>query len=152
MANDFPAVTAVPVRDALDAVGHVVTNLVLGLRGATALTLLVALLVLGGALAAGHRNRVHDAVVLRCRAPAAAGFSAPMVENLLVGGATAVSGVAAGSAAAALVLTRVINLSFGWLPGPALGAAAAQSWPRYCSGCSAPLRRWGSAPRRCAEP
>ena len=48
LADDFPAVTAVRVRDALDAVGHVVTNLVLGLRGATALTLVVALLVLGG--------------------------------------------------------------------------------------------------------
>ena len=33
VADDFPSVTTVRVRDALDAVGHVVTNLVLGLRG-----------------------------------------------------------------------------------------------------------------------
>jgi putative ABC transport system permease protein len=33
-------------------------------------------------------------------------------------------GIAAGSVAAALVVTHVMNLSFGWLAGPALGAAA----------------------------
>jgi putative ABC transport system permease protein len=125
MANDFPSVTAVRVREALDAVGHVVTNLVLGLRGATALTLVVALLVLGGALAAGHRNRVHDAVVLKVLGASRGRLlSAYVLEYLLVGGATALFGIAAGSAAAALVLTRVMNLSFGWLPGPAFGAAA----------------------------
>jgi putative ABC transport system permease protein len=125
LADDFPSVTTVRVRDALDAVGHVVTNLVLGLRGATTLTLVVALLVLGGALASGHRNRVHDAVVLKVLG-ASRGLllRAYVLEYLLVGGATAVFGIAAGSAAAALVLTNVMNLSFGWLPGPALGAAA----------------------------
>jgi putative ABC transport system permease protein len=125
VADEFPSVTTVRVRDALDAVGHVITNLVLGLRGATALTLLVALLVLGGALASGHRNRVHDAVVLKVLG-ASRGLllRAYVLEYLLVGGATAVFGIAAGSAAAALILTHVMNLSFGWLPGPAFGAAA----------------------------
>jgi putative ABC transport system permease protein len=125
MAGDFPSVTAVRVRDALDAVGQVVTNLVLGLRGATALTLVVALLVLGGALASGHQNRVHDAVVLKVLGASRGRLLAAYVlEYLLVGCATAVFGIAAGSAAAALVLTRVMNLSFGWLAGPAFGAAA----------------------------
>jgi putative ABC transport system permease protein len=124
VADDFPSVTTVRVRDALDAVGHVVTNLVLGLRGATALTLVVALLVLGGALASGHQNRVHDAVVLKVLGASRGRLlSAYVLEYLLVGSATAVFGIAAGSAAAALVLTRVMNLSFGWLPGPAFGAA-----------------------------
>jgi putative ABC transport system permease protein len=125
VADDFPSVTTVRVRDALDAVGHVVTNLVLGLRGATGLTLVVALLVLGGALASGHQNRVHDAVVLKVLGASRGRLlSAYVLEYLLVGAATAVFGIAAGSAAAALVLTRVMNLSFGWLPGPAFGAAA----------------------------
>ncbi len=125
LADAYPSVTAVRVRDALDAVAHVVTNLVLGLRGATALTLVVALLVLGGALASGHQNRVHDAVVLKVLgASRAALLSAYVLEYVLVGGATAVFGIAAGSAAAALILTRVMNLTFGWLPGPAFAAAA----------------------------
>ena len=35
------------------------------IRGASAVTLLAAALVLGGALAAGHRHRVYDAVILK---------------------------------------------------------------------------------------
>jgi putative ABC transport system permease protein len=125
LADDFPTVTAVRVRDALDAVGHVVTNLVLGLRGATALTLVTALLVLGGALASGHENRVRDAVVLKVLgATRGRLLSAYVLEYLLVGGATALFGIAAGSAAAALILTRVMTLSFTWIAGAALMAAA----------------------------
>ena len=126
VADDFPSVTAVRVRDALDAVGQVVTNLVLGLRGATALTLVVALLVLGGALASGHENRVHDAVVLKVLgATRRRLLGAYVLEYLLVGGATAAFGIAAGAAAAALIITHVMNLSYRWLAAPAFGAAAA---------------------------
>jgi putative ABC transport system permease protein len=124
-AAEFPSVTTVRVREALDAVGHVVTNLVLALRGASALTLLSALLVLGGALAAGHRQRVRDAVVLKVLGASRGRLiSTYLLEYLLVGGATALFGIAAGSIAAALVVTRMMSLSFGWLAGPALGAAA----------------------------
>ena len=125
IADAFPAVTTVRVRDALDAVGRVVTNLVLALRGATALTLVVALLVLGGALASGHKNRVHDAVVLKVLGASRGRLiSAYALEYFLVGAATALFGIAAGSAAAALILTRVMNLTFAWLAGPAFAAAA----------------------------
>jgi putative ABC transport system permease protein len=120
----FPAVTAVRVRDAIDAFGSIVTNLVLAIRGASALTLLVAVLVLGGALAAGHRHRVYDAVVLRTvGATRRQLVLAYGLEYLLIGLATAIFGVAAGSLSAALVLTQLMNLPFVWLPGPAALAA-----------------------------
>ena len=126
VADAFPAVTTVRVREAIDAVGHIVTNLVLAIRGASVLTLLVAALVLGGALAAGHRHRVYDAVILKTvGATRMRLLSAYALEYLGLGLATALFGVAAGSAAAALVITRVMNLSFVWLPAPALLAAAA---------------------------
>ena len=124
LADEFPSVTTVRVREALDAVGHIVTNLVLGLRGATALTLVTALLVLAGALASGHENRVHDAVVLKVLgATRTRLIAAYVLEYALVGGATALFGIAAGSAAAALIVTRVMTLTFEWLPGPAFAAA-----------------------------
>jgi putative ABC transport system permease protein len=101
-----------------------VNNLVLAIRGASALTLIVAVLVLGGALAAGHRQRVYDAVVLKTLgATRGRLLAAYALEYLLIGLATALFGVAAGSIAAALVITQVMNLSFAWLPGPALAAA-----------------------------
>ena len=61
----FPTVSAVRVKDALDAVDRIVGNLVSALRGASAVTLIAAALVLGGALAAGQRFRIYDAVILR---------------------------------------------------------------------------------------
>ncbi len=125
VADAFPTVTTVRVREALDAVGSVVNNLVLAIRGASALTLIVAVLVLGGALAAGHRHRVYDAVILKTvGATRGRLLSAYALEYLVLGFATAVFGVAAGMASAAFVVTKVMNLSFTLLPGPALIAAA----------------------------
>jgi putative ABC transport system permease protein len=125
MADAFPAITTVRVREALDSIGHIVTNLTLAIRGASVLTLVVAVLVLGGALAAGHRHRVYDAVILKTvGATRIRLLSAYALEYLALGAATALFGVAAGSAAAALIITKVMNLSFVWLPGPLLAAAA----------------------------
>jgi putative ABC transport system permease protein len=124
VADAFPNVTIVRVKDALEAVGGIVTNLVLAIRGASVVALIAAVLVLGGALAAGHRHRVYDAVVLKTLgATRRRLIAAYALEYLLLGAATAVFGVAAGSIAAWLVVTEVMNLSFVWLPGPAAAAA-----------------------------
>jgi len=125
VADTFPTITTVRVREAVDAVSGLVTNLVAALRGASALTLLIAMLVLGGALAAGHRHRVYDAVVLRTvGATRGKLLAAYALEYLMLGVATAVFGMAAGTAAAAFVIREVMNLPFAWLPGPDLTAAA----------------------------
>jgi len=125
LAEDFPAVVTIRVREAIDAVGHIVSNLALGIRGASALTLLAAVLVLGGALAAGHHQRVRDAVILKTiGATRLRLLSAYALEYLVLGVGTAVFGVAAGSAAAALVIVRLMKLSFIWLPGPLIAAAS----------------------------
>jgi putative ABC transport system permease protein len=124
VSDAFPAVTTVRVKDAIEAVGDLVRNLVLGVRGASLVALVAAMLVLGGALAAGHSYRVYDAVVLKTLgATRGKLIAAYALEYLLLGSATALFGVAAGSIAAWLVVTRVMNLSFIWLPGPAAGAA-----------------------------
>jgi putative ABC transport system permease protein len=124
VAEAFPAVTTVRVKDALDAVGAIVRSLIVAVRGASVVALFAAVLVLGGALAAGHRHRVYDAVVLKTLgATRGRLIGAYALEYLLLGTATALFGVAAGSAAAWLVVTEVMNLPFAWLPGPAAGAA-----------------------------
>ncbi|MGA2125999.1 MAG: FtsX-like permease family protein [Xanthobacteraceae bacterium] len=123
-AEAFPAVTTVRVKEALDAVSKVVLDLTFAIRGASAVTLFAAVLVLGGALATGHRHRVYDAVILKTLgATRARLLAAYALEYLLLGFATAAFGVAAGSIAAWAVVTRVMDLAFVWLPGPALAAA-----------------------------
>ena len=124
VAEAYPAVTTVRVKDALDAVGGLIRNLVLAVRGASMVALAAAVLVLAGALAAGHRHRVYDAVVLKTLgATRGRLIGAYALEYLLLGTVTALFGVAAGSLAAWLVVTEVMTLSFTWLPGPALAAA-----------------------------
>ena len=118
----FPSVTAVRVQATrIDAVGHVVANLVLGLRGASR-----AHAGRGARWCWAARSRPATATgsmmrwCSRCSAPRRGRLlGAYGLEYLLLGGATAVFGVAAGSVAAWLVVTRVMNLTFGWLPGPA---------------------------------
>ena len=94
LADAFPTVTTVRVKDALDAIGALIGNLVLAIRGASAITLIAAALVLGGALAAGHHARVYDAVILKTLgATRARLLSAYTIEYLLLGAATALFGV-----------------------------------------------------------
>ena len=126
VADAFPTVTSVRVREALETIGTVVTNLVLAIRGASAVTLISAILVLGGALAAGHRHRVYDAVILKTLgATRARLLGAYALEYLMIGFATAVFGVIAGSVAAWLIVTRLMTLSFIWQAGSAAAVVAA---------------------------
>jgi putative ABC transport system permease protein len=126
VAQAFPMVTTVRVREALETIGAVINNLALAIRGASAVTLIAAVLVLGGALAAGHRHRVYDAVILKTLgATRARLLSAYGLEYLMIGFATAIFGVTAGSVAAWLIVTRLMTLSFTWQAGSAVAVVAA---------------------------
>ena len=103
----FPNVTSVRVKDALDAINDVVGQLAIAIRGASSVALIASVLVLAGALAAGHRARVYDAVVLKTLgATRGRLLAAFLLEYGLSGLATAVFGAVAGTAAAWWILTR----------------------------------------------
>jgi putative ABC transport system permease protein len=97
---------------------------VLALRGASSLTLIAAALVLGGALAASQRFRIYDAVMLRTLgATRLRLLAAYAVEYLLIGLAAVLFGVAAGTLAADLVVTRVMEFPFVWAGAQAAAVA-----------------------------
>jgi putative ABC transport system permease protein len=124
VAAAFPTVTVVRVKEILAAIGDLVGNLAAAIRGASAVTLIAAVLVLGGALAAGRRHRVYDAVILKTLgATRRRLLIAFVLEYLLLGLTTAVFGVSVGSIAAFFVLRDVMHLPFVWLPLPAFAAA-----------------------------
>jgi putative ABC transport system permease protein len=122
----FPAVTVIRVKEAIETANGIVEQIGWAVRGASAVTLLSAMLVLGGAFAAGRRRRTEDAVILKTlgatRRRLITAFS---LEFLLLGAATAVFGLVAGSLAAWFVLRTIMDVPFAFLPGPALGAALA---------------------------
>jgi putative ABC transport system permease protein len=124
VAQQYPTVTTVQVKDALAAIGQIVSELLVAIRGASAVTLIAAALVLGGALAAGHRHRVYDAVILKTLgATRARLIAAYAIEYGLLGSATALFGVLSGSLAGWVIVTELMHLRFMWLPWPAAVAA-----------------------------
>src|SRR6516225_992176 len=147
VAQAFPAIAVMRVRDVLDTVATTVTNLVLAIRAASALTLIVAVLVLAGALAAGHQRRVYEAVILKTLgATRARLLCAYAVEYFALGLATAVLGVAAGSAAAAFVIVRIMNLPFLMLPEPLLACSACAIVATVLLGLIGTFRALGQRP------
>lgn len=121
----FPAVTTVRVKDALDVVDRVVSQLALAIRAAASVALIASVLVLSGALAASNRARVHDAVVLKMlgatRRDLIGAFS---LEYAMIGLATAAFALAAGGLAAWAVVSRIMNLQSAFLPDVAVTTLA----------------------------
>ena len=64
-ARAFPSVTAIRVREALETVHTLLDQLALAIRGAAGVTLVASVFVLAGAVGAGQRGRIRDAVILK---------------------------------------------------------------------------------------
>jgi putative ABC transport system permease protein len=126
VATAFPQIAAVRVKEAVATVDRLVGEIAWAVRGASVVTLLAAILVLGGAFAAGRYRRVHDVVVLKTLGATRPRLvTAFALEFLLVASATAALAIVAGAAAAWLVLKSLMDIDFAFLPGSALLAAAA---------------------------
>jgi putative ABC transport system permease protein len=123
IADALPGVTSVRIKEALETVNGLVVRVGWAVGAASSITLAAAILVLAGAFAAGRRQRIHDAVVLKTLGATRSGLiGAFVMEFLGVGLATAVFGVLAGAVAAWYVLTNIMEIDFGFLVGPVLGA------------------------------
>ncbi|MFJ5368006.1 ABC transporter permease [Bosea sp. CER48] len=126
LALDFPAVTAVRVRDALEAVNTIVGQLAMAIRGASGLAIAASLLVLGGALAAGQRARLYDAMILKTLgATRRFILSSYALEYAAIGLVAALFGVVAGTAAGWGIVTQVMRIEFVSDPRGAILAATA---------------------------
>ena len=122
LVRDFPQVTAVRVRDALGRVAELMGSIAAAARGVGGVTLLSGALVLAGAVAAGHRRRTYESVVLKvlgvCRRDVILIHTA---EFALLGLVTGVIAAAAGTATAWAVTTRVLNQEWEFLPDVVAG-------------------------------
>ena len=117
----FPTITTVRVRDALDVVNRLIGQLGIAIRAAALAALAASVLVLAGALAAGNRARIHDAVVLKTLGATRRTLIAAFVlEYALIGLATAVFALLAGGLAGWFVVARIMTLPAHFLPQVAL--------------------------------
>ncbi|MEM0907395.1 MAG: FtsX-like permease family protein [Pseudomonadota bacterium] len=123
VSGAFPTVTAVRIKDALETVNGVVADLALAIRAAAAVTLLASILVLAGTLAASHRSRIYDAVILKAlgarRRTLVAAYA---LEYFILGISAAIFGIFAGTIAARVIAVDLMELTFSFMPVAAFSA------------------------------
>jgi len=117
VTDAFPNVTSIRVKEAISSVSALLEDLVLAVRATSVVTIIAGILVLAGAMAAGHRHRVYDSVVLKVLgATRAKVLGAYALEYALLGFGTALIAASAGTLAAYLVITQVMQAEWMFLP------------------------------------
>lgn len=117
----YPTITSVRVKDALEIANRLVGQIGIAIRAAALVALVASVLVLAGALAAGNRSRIHDAVVLKTLgATRRTLIRAYVYEYGMLGLATAVFALAFGAAASWFVVSRIMTLPSQFMPDIAL--------------------------------
>jgi len=120
VTNAFPGITSVRVKDALDMASTIIAQIAVAIRAAASIAIVVSVLVLAGAIAAGNRARIHDAVVLKTLGARRTMLArAYLYEYLILGLSASVFALAAATAAAWYVMIEIMDLPFQFLPGTA---------------------------------
>lgn len=124
---NFPEVNVISVREQLEAATDMFDRVALAVRGAAAVALMAALLVLAGAIAARAQERTREAAILKVLgASRLQVLAAYVIEYGLVGLIAGAAGVGLGYAAAWPVVTQVFEAkwSVDWAGVAALLAGA----------------------------
>ncbi len=117
VTDAYPNITAIRIREALEAVNQILRSIGVAVRSTATVTLAAGILVLAGAIAATHRRRVYDAVVLKVLgATRAHVLAAYFLEYALLGLITALLAAAVGTAAAYAVVAQIMGMPWYWLP------------------------------------
>jgi len=125
VSDALPNVSAIRVKEALIQVRAMIDNADLAVRLAGLVTLAAGALVLGGAVMAGHRRRVREAVILKVLGASRAElWRAWMLEFGIVGAVTGLAAAGFGSAAAWAILVHVMRADWTFLPGLTLATLA----------------------------
>ena len=126
VSDRFPNVSTIRVKAALATVEGTLDSIAVAARSTAVIALLAGGLVLSGALAASHRRRIYDAVVLKVlgatRREILAAF---LVEFGLLGLAASAVAVAVGSLSSYILLTHYMSVEFQLMTGPALATIGA---------------------------
>lgn len=117
VTDRFPNVSSIAVKDALGGLANIIAAIAAAMRATAAVTLLAGALVLAGAIAAEHRRRVYQAVILKVLGATRRDVTCTfLIEYGLIGLAAASLAAAIGTLAGYLVLTRVMHTAWTFLP------------------------------------
>jgi putative ABC transport system permease protein len=124
VTEQFPNVTVVRIRDAIETAADVLGNIGLASRVIGFLSILAGVLVLAGAMLATQQRRVHEAVVMKVLGATRARIAGIFAwEFAALGLATAVAALGVGTLGAYLVVHRLMGLDWTFLPTVAVAVA-----------------------------
>ena len=113
VTDRFANVTSIRVRGALETVGALISNVGTAVRLTALITILAGTLVLSGAIAAGHRRRIYDRVVLKVLGATRRDIvTAYMLEYGLLGLVTAIIAAIVGSVTGWAVVTWMLSITW----------------------------------------
>lgn len=114
----FPNVTIIRVKETIETINNVLKDFGLAVRVMSLVSLLAGILVLAGAMASGHRNRVYDAVVMKVLgATRRRIIAAYLIEYALMGLGAAVIAAFIGAVAAWALVRFAMQSDWVMLPG-----------------------------------
>lgn len=109
----YPTVTAIRVKDAINAFNTVFARIMTAVRVAGSVTLLAGALVLAGALATAQRRRIRQAVLLKVLGATRRRILAVhAIEYVALAAATAAVALLIGSVAAWATVSRIMDVPF----------------------------------------
>ncbi|MBF0246572.1 MAG: FtsX-like permease family protein [Alphaproteobacteria bacterium] len=115
VTDRFANISAIRVRDALDAANRILEGIGWAITGTASVTLLAGIVVLAGAIAAARTRRIHDAVVFKVlgatRAQIMAAF---LLEYGFLGLLAGSVSILAGTAVAWAVIRHVMAMTWSF--------------------------------------
>ncbi len=118
LAVEFPNVTVIQIREVLQRVSEIIERLGIGIRWLGALTVLVGLAILSGAVTAGAVHRGKEVALLKTmgmtRRQIVAGFA---TEYAMIGAVAGTVGTVGAAVLAYFVLTRGMEVAWSAAPG-----------------------------------
>jgi putative ABC transport system permease protein len=144
LANAYPNITAIRVRDAIDRVADMLAGIASATSYGAAATLLTGFLVLIGAAAAGERARTYEAAVLKTLgAPRRTILASFALRAALLGAAAGLVALAAGILGGWSVSRFILDTDFSVIWSSAIAIILGRH-PRHAAGrsglCVAPAR------------
>jgi putative ABC transport system permease protein len=128
IGRDFPASTAIRVKDAIDAFNVIFNRVMVAVRAAGSVTLIAGAFVLAGALATAQRRRIQQAVILKVLgATSRRILRSHLAEYAVLALLTSFISLLIGSLAAWIVVAHVMDIDFafsGWAAVQAMLVAA----------------------------
>ncbi len=117
VTDRFPNVSAIRVKEVLEGVDKILKNLAVAVTSIAAIAIVAGVLVLAGAVAAGHNRRIYDSVVLKVLGATRRDILvAYLLEFGILGLVTALISGLVGGLAAYVVIEVVMEAQWIFVP------------------------------------